>query len=448
MANDSGTRSVPRWRRILCGVLVVIVCVLAPVSLLAVWTRNTLLNTDQYVETVGPLASEPPIQNAIANRVVQALNSRVDIESEVEDALPARAAFIAPFVARGIDNFARDATLRVAESDRFQQLWDGANRRAHQQVVAVLTGEGGGDRVATKDGKVVVRLGPIVETVQQQLQRLGIDIFDDAGGGSRVSRELVLFQSEELTKIQGAVSLLDDIAWYLPFVLLALFLVAVGISPNRRRTVLRTAIWIAVGMALVLVLFNVGRTFYLDAVTGAGADRDAAEAAYNQILSFLRTSARTAFVVAIIVAIGAWLAGPSRLATRIRGFVTGPKEGRPDSDVEPTQLAKFAARYRTVLRVVIIGVGLIVLIAMNAVTPLTALVVALVVLALVVLVELLARGAPKVADESDEDASGGGGAGGGGGGGDGGTPSAPSTPSASAAKRAAPMKSAPSKRSS
>jgi len=441
MGNDE-TRSVPRWRRTLCGILVVIVCILAPVSLLAVWARNTLLNTDQYVETVGPLASEPAIQHAIANRVVVVLNSRVDIEAEVEDALPARAAFIAPFVAKGIDSFVRDATLRLAESERFQQLWDAANRRAHQQVVAVLTGEGGNDRVSTEDGKVVVRLGPIVETVRKQLQRLGIDIFDDTGGGSRAGRELVLFQSEELTKIQGAVSLLDDIAWYLPFVLLALFLIAVGISPNRRRTVLRTAVWIAVGMALVLVLFNVGRTFYLDAVTGAGADRDAAEAAYNQILSFLRTSARTAFVVAVLVAIGAWVAGPSRLATRIRGFVTGPKDGRPDSGVEPTALARFAARYRAALRVVIIGVGLIVLIAMNAVTPLTALVVALVVLALVVLVELLARGAPQVSDASEDDASGGGDIGGPG---DGVTPSPPSPPGA---KRAAPMKSATSRRSS
>ena len=43
--SDTGSAAaekVPRWRRILCGVLVVLVCILAPVSLLAVWTRNTL----------------------------------------------------------------------------------------------------------------------------------------------------------------------------------------------------------------------------------------------------------------------------------------------------------------------------------------------------------------------------------------------------------------------
>jgi hypothetical protein len=423
---DTTAKKVPRWRRILCGALVVIVCLLAPLALLAVWTHNTLLNTDQYVETVGPLAEDPAIQQAISNRVVEALKANVNIEDRVQDALPERAAFVAPFVASGIESFAREASLRLAESDRFQNLWNEANRRAHTQVVAVLTGEGS-DRVSTKNGEVVVRLGPIVESVKSRLSNLGLDIFDNSSG-TRVSRQLVLFKSEELTKIQGGVDLLDSLAWVLPILLLVLLALAILISPNRRRTVLRTAIWIAVGMALVLVLFNVGRTFYLDAVTGAGANHDAAAAAYDQILSFLRTSARTAFVVAVIVAIGAWVAGPGRAATRIRGTFTGMGSGG-ESGVEPSPIGLWVARYRTALRVVIIGVALVVLIAMNRVTPLTVLVIAIIVVALLVLVEFLARNVPRD--------SGGGGSGGG-----------ESSPAAPASKRPAPMKASAAKKSS
>ena len=43
-------------QRVLVAVLVIIGCVLAPLSLVAVWTRNTLLDTDNYVSTVAPLA--------------------------------------------------------------------------------------------------------------------------------------------------------------------------------------------------------------------------------------------------------------------------------------------------------------------------------------------------------------------------------------------------------
>ena len=51
-------RRVPRWRRILVGFLVVVGCVLAPVSIIGVWVHNTLLDTDQWVDTVGPLVEE------------------------------------------------------------------------------------------------------------------------------------------------------------------------------------------------------------------------------------------------------------------------------------------------------------------------------------------------------------------------------------------------------
>jgi hypothetical protein len=387
----TSTKSGPRWRRFTCGVLVVLVCILAPVSLLAVWTHNTLLETDQYVDTVGPLAGEPAIQNAVSNRVVQALETNVDLEGEIKAALPEKAAFVAPFVAKGIENFARDATLRFAESDRFQNLWDEANRRAHKQVVAVLTGEGS-DRVTTKNGEVAVQLGPIVERVREQLSKLGIDVFSDSGG-ERASRQLVLFQSEDLTKIQGAVEVFDKVAIWLPILLIVMLALALAISLNRRRTLFRTAIWIAVGMALVLILLSVGRGFYLDAVTSAGANRDAAEAAYNQILDFLRLSASTALVLAVIVAIGAWLAGPGRTATRVRGAFTGLSEGR--AGTEPSAVGRFVARYRTPLWVVIIGLALLVLALMNRVTPLTVIVTAVIVALLLILVEFLSRGAPK-----------------------------------------------------
>jgi hypothetical protein len=380
--------AVPRWRRIVCGVLVVLVCILAPVSLLAVWTRNTLLNTDQYVETVGPLAEDSDIQQAIADRLTEALTNNVDLDQEVKDALPPRASFAAPFVAQGIERFVHDASLRLLESDQFQTLWNEANRRAHGQVVAVLTGNEGG-RVTTKDGEVVVQLGPVVEAVQERLSGLGINIFSGSGG-QRASRQFVLFQSEELTKIQGLVDLLDQIAWVLPILLVVMLAAAVALSANRRRTILRTAIWIAVGMALVLVIFNVGRSFYLDAFR----NRDAAAASYDQILGFLRLSARTALVVAILVAIGAWLAGPGKTATRIREGVKKIGSGDDSEAIQQSTIGRFVSAHKTLLRAVVIGLALLVLVVLSAVTPLTVLVIAVLVVVGLVLIEFLGRGTP------------------------------------------------------
>ena len=41
----------------------------------------------------------------------------------------------------GLQTVVREATLRVVESDQFAELWTSANRLAHEQMVAVLTGK-------------------------------------------------------------------------------------------------------------------------------------------------------------------------------------------------------------------------------------------------------------------------------------------------------------------
>ena len=63
----SGPVSRQRWRTILAVLLIVVGCVLAPLAGVAVWARNQVTNTDRYVRTVAPLASDPAIQTAIAD---------------------------------------------------------------------------------------------------------------------------------------------------------------------------------------------------------------------------------------------------------------------------------------------------------------------------------------------------------------------------------------------
>ncbi len=51
--------------RRLAALLIVAGCVLAPVSVLAVWTANQVSDTSKYVANVAPLIKDPAIQNAL-----------------------------------------------------------------------------------------------------------------------------------------------------------------------------------------------------------------------------------------------------------------------------------------------------------------------------------------------------------------------------------------------
>jgi hypothetical protein len=390
-AEPSVAKRTPRWRRILVALLVIVGCVLAPLSVMGVWMKNTLLDTDQYVSTVGPLVDNPDVQQALATRITNALVQGTNVDQQIADALPPRVSFAAPAVADALERVVHTTALRLVESDQFESLWDTLNRRAHEQIVALLKGESRRGNITTNNGQVAVNLGPFLGKVQAALEKRGIDVFD-AQSVSASKRQIVLVDSQTLKSAQGATDLLQKLAYILPFLTLLAFVVAIVLSGDRRRTILHAALGIALAMALLLVIFNVGRRFYLDALP-ASVNRAAAGAVYDRILSFLRLSLRTGFVVAVLVAIAAWISGPGRAATRIRTSTVGAVRGHETGEA-PSNVAAFVARHRVALRVVVVGIGLAILAALDAPTPVAAIVIAIFVLVGLLLVEFFARGVP------------------------------------------------------
>jgi hypothetical protein len=387
-APTAAERPYGKGRKIAVALLLVIASILAPLAVISVWTKNTLLDTDQYVDTVGPLAKNEAIIDAAARNISDALIESTDVEAKIKDALPPRAQFIAGPVSGSLETLIDRVAVRLLSSDQFETVWERANRRAHAQVVDVLTGEG--KAVTTANGEVVVNLTPVVDRVKQRLNDLGIDVFNDVSA-KRISPRLVLFQSDELEQAQGLTNLLQKGAIVLPIVTLLLYAAAIALSRRRRKTVLHAGLGLAIGMLVILTAFNVGRTFYLDAVKSA--NRDAAAAVYDQVLNFLRLSARTGFVIGILIAIGAWLAGPGSLAVRLRAMTKGGADRRLATD----GFAGWVARSRTGLRIAYVALGAIVLVAWNHPKPLTVLVIALIVVILMVVTEVVSRVEPEEA---------------------------------------------------
>ena len=68
-APDGGGPARQRWRTVVATLLIVIGCVLAPLSVVAIWSSNQVTDTDRYIATVSPLADEPAIQDAIADKI-------------------------------------------------------------------------------------------------------------------------------------------------------------------------------------------------------------------------------------------------------------------------------------------------------------------------------------------------------------------------------------------
>ena len=387
-------KTVPRWRRILCAVLVVFGCVLAPLSVHAVWIHNTLLNTDQYVSTVGPLAGNTAVQNALANRVTETVVNGSQVESKVKDALPPKASFIAPFVAKGLGSFVHAVALQIVQSPKFEALWKNLNRRIHTRLVDVLRGQG---KFVNNQGQVAVNIEPVIQKVNAQLQNIGVSGLSKAA--SQNNHQVVLFSSSTLHQVQGGVRGLDDLAIALPILSVLLFAGAILASGDRRRTIVRAALGLALATLVFLMIWNVARTPYLNALP-ASVSPAATGAIYDQLLSFLLTALRTLFVFAVIVALGAWLAGPGRLATRIRTGVRGLVSRTPGQGAVSPKVSGFVGAHRTSLRLVVVGLGLVVLVLLSHPGPWAVVVIAIIVLLLLGVVELLGRAAVPSGDQA------------------------------------------------
>ena len=63
-----------RW--ILCCVLIVTGALSTAASVVALFVHTQVNNTDSYVDTVAPLASEPAVQEAVADRLTEELTGR------------------------------------------------------------------------------------------------------------------------------------------------------------------------------------------------------------------------------------------------------------------------------------------------------------------------------------------------------------------------------------
>ncbi len=377
----------PRGRRIVGSILLVVGCLLVPISLSAIWVRNTLLNTDRYVSTVGPLASNADIQQALADDITNAIFTRVDVEQKVNDALPARAGFLAAPIENAVKTATDEAALRVVSSSQFESLWENANRRAHPRVVAVLTG--GGSRVSTTDGTVAIDVGPIFDKVKQRLDAKGIDIFDDVTLPTS-AQQFVLFQSQTLADVQGIVDLLQTVAWVLPVVALICFGAAIALSKRRRRTIEHGALGVAFAVAVQLLLVKAGRNLYLDAITSPKLPKAAAGAVWDQMTSFLRASAITIVVLALVIAAVAWFTGRVRTPAIDGGVAT------------PGPIAAFVGTYTVVLRGIGAAIAFVVLVAWDNPTLLTLLGIVVVLMAYLAVIEVVGREArpPQPADAS------------------------------------------------
>lgn len=356
-----------RWRAGAAVVLVILACLGVVLSTVSVWVRNTVFDTEAFMEIVEPSLTSPEtvavLSDAIADQVVVALDvgNRLEeqlsgIDNYLTDSLagildlspeavrrlqradlPGLSDLAAPVGASIEDGIAKSVT-RLVESDEFQTTLPSAVAYAHRGVVALIHNDDPPlENVTITEGEVRLNILPAVwqgivyvlgqaeservplsgttyadkreEAVAALAAQLGAALPEDFG-------QMTIMTADRLADWRSASRTLDRSATLLVVVTVALVGTALVVSPRRRRTLAQ----LGLGSVVAFLIASLVETRALEALNGAipgVAERAAAQVFFDAALTSLRRISWTFVAVAATVGVGAHLSGRPRWMTSI-----------------------------------------------------------------------------------------------------------------------------------
>ena len=389
------------WRALFATILIVIGCVLAPIAVVGVWAGNQITDTGRYVATVQPLIDDPAIQNVLTQRITNEIISQLNLTGTVDQAaaqLQSRGltristllTTFGPQITSAVTGFIQSTVHTVISSQAMAKAWVQVNTVAHQAVVKLLSGQGGGT-LTSANGQITLNLGPLIAVVKQDLVARGFSL---AGSIPNVNPTVALFQAKDLGKAQAGYRLVSDLKIVLPILALVLLAAGVFTARGRRRALIVVGLGVAASMVVLAIGLLIARTIYLNSVPPSVLPTDAAAAAFDALVHFLREGLRVVLAVGLVIAIGAFITGPSRAAVRTRAALgsgitwlrnVGERRGMSTGPV-----GEWTYRHRALLRIGALTLVALILVFWGQPTALTVILLVVILLILLGLIELVA----------------------------------------------------------
>ncbi len=379
-ATESRPRPKSRWRRVLAWVALVLGCLVLLIANVALFARIVIFDTDTFADTLAPEQPDEEVIAGVADTLSDRIVTATDVEDRIRELTPRDNALVAATVTNAAENIIDNTVRTVMQSDRFRDQWREVVERAHGRFVALIEGD---DREP-----VTLDLRPAVERVDQSLEDRGIDLIDDAT--VEQVGEVVALRRAQIDDVRETLDLVRRLVVVLPIVGLVLIAAAVALAPDRRRMLARAGVGIVVAMVATAVALRIARRAITNRVE-VEERRQAVESLWGRLFETLFQQTAALVALGLVVALGAWLAGPSRLAVRLRARVRslGPG-GTSEPSAEPSGLARLLGAHRTAVRLGILAVAAGALLLLPGPSALTIIVVAVLALAAIAVAEILA----------------------------------------------------------
>jgi hypothetical protein len=392
------------WRAPVATVLIVLGCILAPLSVIGIWTANQVSNTNRYVENVSPLIHEPAIQAALTDKISAQINAHLPIQSLTNQAAATLTSkgftrvgtllhSFSGSLASAVQGFIHTQVAKIVKSQQVANLWVEVNRRVHAQLVNALSGQHNTNgAITTSNGKVVLNLGPFITLVKAKLAAKGLSIVSAIPA---INPQFALFNDKYLVKAQSGYRLLNDLKIVLPIVTLLLLGAGIYLARGHRRATVGAGLGLAASMLVLGIALAIARGIYLNSVPSTVLPSDAAAVLYDTLVRFIKDGLRILLVVGLLVAIAAFFTGPSVTAVRTRQGLShglGWLRGRGErAGLRTGPVGSWTYQHRTALRISAVALFAIIFVFLATPSAASAIILAILLLVVLGLIELIGR---------------------------------------------------------
>lgn len=408
----------PRVRSWLALILVVMAVLAVIVSVVALWSRDLVFNTDTYVKTVAPIADDPQVRHAVSVYVTDKAITATDLNQRIESALPSDAKILAAPLTSDLRRFLVDEIDKFLGTKLARDIWVDINRFGHQQLITALQDQNRYVTVGQNDVKL--NLLPLVAVALQKLEDqiprlLGKDVqlpridpttapeeirilLQDALGRPLPADfgSITVLRGDQGYEAKRALSLFKDLVMLVVVVAVALVVAALLVSVRKRRTALQLGLGVLLAFVVARVIERQGEKAIAATVkneSGVAVAKSivsSAIASLNAFFAWVVVAAVVLTVAAILASKPEWLEAMGRGVAKLFGVAS-------DLSAPNTGAGRWMAAHLDLLRVggVIAAVVVLFFIAGSLTAVLTAVVV-LVVYELVLVV--YAVGLPRTTD--------------------------------------------------
>ena len=303
-------RSGRRWP---VNLLVGIATILLVVGIFVTWANRLLFSPSAWSNTSTQLLQNPRVRAATANYIVDQIDAHVHVSRLLDSGLPSQLRGLAPSASHVLRDAAVQGVELALQEPQVQAAWAEANRAAARALVTVVNGGSGG--VDTRQGLVTLNLGATAERAAAHLG-LGPELTSRLPANTA---NLTVFRSDQLLFVQDVGKAVRGLALVLTILVPLLYVLAIVLTPGRRRRTLMTIglAWVLAGVAVLLLRVIIGSQ-----LAGALTDDASLQVTIRDVFSIATTT--VSHVAGVVIAGGgvlilaAWFAGPARAARLAR----------------------------------------------------------------------------------------------------------------------------------